>query len=123
MGFRTGSYARIWSSEPGPGNFQKVRLSISKKSRDTGEYIDEFSGFVAFVGTAKDAAAKLHDGDRIRLGDVDVTRKWDKERQKEYINFTVFSFEMADNSNLSRPAQGSPSEPEATEGAADELPF
>ena len=80
MGFRPGSFATIWSVEPGTGNFSKVRMSISRKNKDTGVYEDEFSGFVMFIGEAHAKAGRLKERDRIKLGDVDVTRRYDKER-------------------------------------------
>ena len=99
MGFRANSWASVWSVEPGKGNFMNVRLSISRKNKDTNEYEDEFSGFCMFIGAAKAKAEKLKERDRIKLGDVDVTRRYDKEKQREYYTFKVFDFEMADDSN------------------------
>ena len=93
MGFRTGAYATCWSVEPGKGSFTKVRLSVSKKNRETGAYDQDFSGFCTFIGNAHAAAATLKERDRIKLGDVDVSSTFDKERGREYINFKVFSFE------------------------------
>ena len=95
-GFRQNSWATVWSVEPGKGNFTNVRLSISRKNKDTDQYEDEFSGFCMFIGEARAKAERLKERDRIKLGDVDVTRRYDKERQKEYYTFKVFSFEMAD---------------------------
>ena len=96
MGFRPGAWASVWSVEPGKGNFTNVRLSISRKNKETDQYEDEFSGFCMFIGEARAKAEHLKERDRIKLGDVDVTRRYDKEKQKEYYTFKVFSFEMAD---------------------------
>ena len=93
MGFRQGAYCTVWSTEAGQGKYTKGRISISRKNKDTGEYEDEFSGFVMFIGEARAKAERLKERDRIRLGDVDVTRRYDKEKNKEYYNFKVFSFE------------------------------
>jgi len=79
-----------------------VRLNTSRKNRDTNEYEQDFSGFVSFVGNANAKAQQLKERDRIRLGDVDVTTRYDKERNREYVNYTCFSFEMADNQNNNR---------------------
>ncbi len=128
MGFRTGSFATVWSVEPGRGNFSNVRLTISRKNRETDQYEDEFSGFCMFIGEARAKAEHLKERDRIKLGDVDVTRRYDKEKSKEYYTFKVFSFEMADSANSGRaaaqsrpdPADGyAASDPADTEG----LPF
>lgn len=101
MGFRNNCYASIWSVEP-KGTWTKVRLSTSRKNRDTGEYEQDFSGFVSFVGNANAKAQQLKERDRIRLGDVDVTTRYDKEKNREYVNYTCFSFEMADAQNNNR---------------------
>ena len=96
MGFRAGAFATCWAVEPGKGNYTNVRLSISRKNKETDQYEDEFSGFCMFIGEARAKAEHLRERDRIKLGDVDVTRRYDKEKQREYYTFKVFSFEMAD---------------------------
>ncbi len=128
MGFRAGSFATVWSVEPGKGNFTNVRLSISRKNKDTDQYEDEFSGFCMFIGEARAKAEKLKERDRIKLGDVDVTRRYDKEKQKEYYTFKVFSFEAADAPNAngggrsaSAPVSANPVDANPVE--TDELPF
>lgn len=125
MGFRTGAFTKLWSIEPVRDTITKARVSISKKNKNTGEYESEFDGFIAFVGTAAASkAAKLKEGDRIKLGDVDVTRKYDKEKQKEYINFNVFSFEIADSKTSSSPPTVERTESvDSGEVETDDLPF
>lgn len=103
MGFRNGAFASVWSVEPGKGNFSKVRLSISRKNRD-GKYEQDFAGFCTFVSQAHAKAARLKEKDRIRLGDVDVSNSYDKDKKKEYVNFKVFDFDMADEANASAKA-------------------
>ena len=104
MGFRQGNFATIWQIEPVKDTITKAKITTSKKNKNTGEYETDFSGFVTFLGTAvASKAAKLKEKNRIKLGEVDVTRKWDKEKQKEYINFNVFAFEMADSKATSSP--------------------
>lgn len=94
MGFRRESYATIWTVESVSDTHTKARISISRKNKQTGEYETDFSGFVSFVGTAAaKKAASLKEKDRIRLGDVDVTNRYDKEKNVTYTNFKVFSFE------------------------------
>lgn len=96
MGFRSGAYATVWEVNSVSETMTKVRLSTSRKDKQTNEYETDFSGFVAFVGAkaAKDAA-HLKEKDRIKIGDTDVTTKYDKEKKISYTNFTVFSFESA----------------------------
>lgn len=97
MGFRSNTWAKVWSIEPVRDTITKCRISISRKDRNTGEYIQDFGGFIAFVGTAAASkAAKLKEGDSIRLGDVDVTNRYDKEREITYTNFNCYSFETND---------------------------
>lgn len=97
MGFRKESYATIWTVESVSDTLTKARISISRKNKQTGNYDTDFSGFVSFVGTAAaKKAACLKEKERIRLGDVDVTNRYDKEKNVTYTNFKVFSFETQD---------------------------
>ena len=80
MGFRKDAYATVWSVEVVSDTMTKGRISVSRKNKQTDEYETEFGGFVSFVGTAAaKKAAGLKERDRIRLGDVDVTNRYDKE--------------------------------------------
>ena len=73
MGFRTGAYATIWEVQPVSETMTKVRLSTSKKNKQTNEYETDFSGFVAFVGAAAAKnAAHLQEKSKIKIGDIDV---------------------------------------------------
>ena len=124
MGFRTGAYAKVWSVEQGRGRFQKVRLSVSRKNKDTGEYDQEFSGFCMFIGNANAKAERLKEGDRIRLGDVDVSNKYDREAKREYVDFKVFDFEFADSAPQQQPAASeNPVTSNPVESEEESLPF
>ena len=93
MGFRVGAYAKVWSIEPKSDTWTKLRISISKKKKDSDEYIYEYSGFVDVNGTVPAArAAKLSEGDRIRLGEVDDLCSYDKENKVERSYRKIFSF-------------------------------
>ena len=124
MGFRKDAYATVWEVSRVSDSMTKGRISVSRKDRQTGQYETDFSGFVSFIGTA--AASKaldLHERDRIKLGDVDVSTRYDKENGKEYINYKVFSFEKDDGSNSSA-QQSAPAEPSNNEPEPDQtLPF
>lgn len=96
MGFRPKAFATVWSIEPGQGNFTKVRLSVSRKNKD-GEYEQDFAGLCTFIGTAHAKAAKLKERDRIQLGDIDVSTKYDSVKKKEYVNYKVFDYDYAAN--------------------------
>lgn len=106
MGFRANSFAKVWAVESTKPNITKVRLSTSRKNKQTGQYETDFSGYCSFVGNCAVAALKLREGDRIKLGDVDVSNRYDREAKREYTFYTVFGFEMAD-SNFSGSASAS----------------
>lgn len=107
--FRNGSYATVWSIEPGRfKSTMRGRVSTSYKNRDSGEYVQDFSKYVEFRGDAGEKAASLKERDRIRFLDVAVSSRYDKAANKEYDNFIVYNFEMADASNTGS-SSGSPS--------------
>ena len=93
MGFRTGAFAKIWEVKPISDTNVRLRLSVSRKNKQTNEYEQDFSGFVTAVGTAAaKKAASLKEGDRIKLGDVDVSTRYDADKKTTYTNFKLFSF-------------------------------
>ena len=99
MGFRKDAYCTVWSVDPVSDVQTKARISISRKDKQTGEYIEDFSGFVSFFGTAAaKKAASLKERDRIKLGDVDVRSKYDREKKVTYYNFNVYSFDIQSGS-------------------------
>jgi hypothetical protein len=107
MGFRNGAYAKVWEVKPNPsGKSTNVRLSVSRKVGD-GQYEDDFSGYVSFIATANDRAAGLKKGDRIKLGDVDVSSKYNQDKRERTFSFKVFSFEPADGQQGSAKKPGS----------------
>lgn len=125
MGFRTGAYAKVWEVTPMSDTSTKVRMSVSRKNKQ-GEYEQDFSGFVLAIGTAAaHKAAGLKEGDRIKLGDVDVSTKYDKDKKVTYTNFKMFSFETDGESSSSRPAPPDEPKPGVDDGELDDnrLPF
>lgn len=128
MGFRKDNYAKVWSVETISDTNTKIRISTSKKNKQTGEYEQDFSGFVSCVGSAAASrAAALKEGDRIKLGDVDVTTKYVKEKNATYTNFTVFSFDVEEGNSAAnqKPAQTTEPQPSVDSGEVedDRLPF
>lgn len=101
MGFRKDAWASVWSIEEGRGNTMKVRISTSRKKKDSEDYEQDFSGFCTFIGTAKAKAERLKPKDRIKLGDVDVTTWYNKEKGVEYVTYKVFDFETSNSSGSS----------------------
>lgn len=123
MGFRTGAYAKVWEVTPMSDTSTKVRLSVSRKNKQTNEYEQDFSGFVLAIGTvAAKKASCLKQGDRIKLGDVDVTTKYDKDKKVTYTNYKMFSFETGEGETGS---QSTEPQPVVDEGEIDDnrLPF
>ena len=99
MGFRKDGYATVWEVKPVSDFNTRVRLSTVRKNKDTGEFEQDFSGFVRFVGSANaKSALGLKRKDHIKIGDCDVTTRYDKQTKKEYTNYTVFNFQMHDPS-------------------------
>lgn len=124
MGFRTGAYCKVWKVDPVSDTATKLRVSISRKNKKTDAYEQEFSGFISVVGSAAAAkAAKLKDGDRIKLGDVDVTTFYSKEKEREYTTFKVFSFETADGKGDHAPQKKAVDDGEIEPDEDSDLPF
>lgn len=122
MGFRNGAFAKVWEVTPVSDTSTKIRISISVKNKQSGEYQDDFSGYVMCIGTANaQKAAKLTKGARIKLGDVDVSTKYDAERKVTYTNYKVFSFEDPDaEQQTNTPA---PAAPTNSSTSGRDLPF
>ena len=125
MGFRTGAYATVWEVKPVFDTNTKCRISISRRKKDSTEYEEDFSGYVSFIGTAAaKKAACLKEGVRIKLGDVDISTKYDKEKKTTYYNFKCFSFEDANSSNTSSDTSTDATQPVVDDGEVDDrLPF
>lgn len=98
MGFRKGCYCTVWEVDPVSNAFTKIRLSVSKKNQTSGEYEQDFNGYVAFIGTATAAkASKLKPRDRIQLDDVEMKIKYDKDKNITYYNFYCYSFKSPED--------------------------
>ena len=99
MGFKNGAYATVWEVRPVSDTHTKLKLNTRRKMRDSDEYETDFSGFVECYGMETAAkAAQLHERDKIQLGDCDVTNRYDREAQREYVTFKLFSFEKTGRS-------------------------
>lgn len=121
MGFREGAYATVWEFRKDDRS-TTIRISTSRKDKQTDEYITDFSGFVRLIGSAKEKSGQIEkavvgkgEHYRIRLGACDVTNRYDKESGITYTNYALFDFEPADGS-ASNP------EPEKTEKPAKKKP-
>lgn len=119
MSFRNGAYATVWEVKPA-ANYTDVRLSTSRKSKQSGEYETDFSGFVRFIGDANRMAAGLKQRDRIKLGEVACTNQYVKDKNTTYHNYQCFNFEAAES--ISGRSQDNPAAIPAGV-TAEELPF
>lgn len=119
MGFRTGSIMTIWTAPELMSNtMSKARASVSRKNKQTGEYEDDFAGYVNFCGTsAVQKSSSLQPRDKIKLRDVDVSRRYDKLAGKEYTNFKIWSFDLLDDLQNDQSESGSAT-PAAAEGGS-----
>lgn len=114
MGFRTNAYAKVWKIEKGDGNFWVAEMSTSKKMKKDGKDVlkdgkpvyntDWSNKFTRLVGTAAQEAEGISDGDTIKIGECEVTNKWDAEKKVMYTNYVIYSFEMPED-NGSKPAK------------------
>ena len=121
MGFRSNTWATVWEVRPKSDTKTSMKISISRKNPNTGEYQTDFSGFVDAVGTAcAKKAACLHEKDRIKIGDVDVSNRYDKEKNTTYTYFKVFGFEVAPDSKQQSSSEVGDGEVEVED---DDLPF
>lgn len=94
MGFKNGAYATVWKVE-NKGKYTVGQVSTSKKNKENGSYETDFKGnFVKFVGEANNVVEKISGRTRIKILDCDVTNKYDKNKNREFVNYTVFKCEM-----------------------------
>ena len=127
MGFRNGSFAKVWEVKPVTDKKTDLRISISYKDKQTDKYVDDFSGFVSCCGSVPASkAARLKVGDRIKLGDVDVSRVYNKEKNTNFEYFKVFSFDTLDEKSGSSLGSMTAAVEEGIDGDIepdDRLPF
>lgn len=124
MGFRNGAFAKVWEVTPVSDTSTKLRISISRKNKQTNEYEQDFSGFVMCVGTAAaKKASMLPAGARIKLGDTDVSTRYDAEKKITYTNFKLFSFENDGDNSEHIPAEPQPAVDDGEIEDDRQLPF
>jgi len=58
MGFTNGAYAKVWEVRQVSDTLTSLRISISTKDKQTGQYEQRFGGFVSCLGTAMAAKAR-----------------------------------------------------------------
>jgi len=125
MGFRNNQWATVWEVKRKNDFVTQVRLSTNHKDKETGDYVQDFSGYVSFVGTAAaQKASKLQPKDRIQLVSVDVRTNYVKEKDTTYYNFSCYEFKTRDESQGSEISSQSSDftapQPAAVEGEVDD---
>lgn len=120
MGFRNNAYATVWESKPGKGNYNDIKLQISKKKQN-GEYETEFSGWVRFVGEAKNLGL-MAEKTRIQIRSCDITNYYNKEKNQMFWNPVVFEADIVDGNRSAKPTN-----PDdfmtIPDGISEEIPF
>lgn len=108
MGFRQDSYARIWQVED-KGNYSLARVTVSRKDKNTGAYIQDFSdGYVRLVGQAHTALQNVtvdpKKGVSIKISSCEVTNLYTAPDGKvSYTpHYTIFGLELMDSNNNNR---------------------
>lgn len=103
MGLRNNTYAKVFKVN-NDDKTPSMQISISRKNKQTGEYVTTFSGYVSCKFAAKDKLASVNDGDRIRILDCDLENRYNKETKETRWYPSVLDFEMADGSPIGTPA-------------------
>lgn len=105
MGFRVGSWMKVWEIQPKSAGVTSIKGSVSRKNKETGEYETEFCEYCSCLGAnIAQKAANLQVGQTIKLKDIDVTSVYDKVKQQKYINYKIFDFDIDDVPRANAPA-------------------
>jgi len=94
--FSAGSYAKIWEIKAINANYSDIRISTSKKDKETGEYKQDFGGYVRMVGKAHEQMNYLYEGDKFKIVRCGVENHYDKAKKVTYNNFVIFEAEAED---------------------------
>ena len=116
MIYFTDQFAKVWSIDKSK-SVPRGRISTSEKNQQ-GEWVNS-SWFVSFIGKSKEKALELNGDERIKMlkGKVTSTsKKLDDDTYRNYINVTVFDFEL-----MGQPSYQDPDDRGSVED--DELPF
>lgn len=110
MGFANGRYATAWTDRNTNKvlnifeKYAEVQLTTSKKKQD-GTYETDFSGRCRFVGKSFEKIRRLdlREKDRLKLLEVEVCNRYDKEKKTTYNTYIVWDFEMVENRQPTAP--------------------
>lgn len=116
MGFANKRIAKVWEIKP-KEKFAELKISTSKKNQE-GEYQQDFSSYVRFLGKAFEKINQIKEGDMVKLLEVESSNTYDKDKGKMYYNFVVWDFEIFKNNCAGKPSNDLPQAPDDTD-----LPF
>ena len=117
MIYFTDQFAKVWSIDKSK-SVPRGRISTSEKNQQD-EWINS-SWFASYIGKAKEKALELNGDERIKMlkGKVTSTsKKLDDNTYRNYINVTVFDFEVVGQSNYQDP------DDRGSVASDDEIPF
>lgn len=97
-------------------SYVDIRVSTSKKNKQTNQYETDFSGNVRCFGHAKEVleSVVLNEKDKVKLLEVEVSNHYDPTKRTTYTSFTCWDLELVD------PSTKAPKQPEVVGG---DLPF
>lgn len=111
-----------------PGNYSIAQVSTFKKNQD-GTYETDFqNNFVRLIGKAHQIGKDIGHPEKpvsIQILNSDVTSRYDRDKNTEYINFVIYDFAM---NNTSTPKNATPKKKDDSfinipDGIDEELPF
>jgi hypothetical protein len=115
-------FVTVWSVED-KGSYVQARISTSEKdNREEGKYINS-NWFARFVGGCKEEALDLSERDRIKITSGKITNilSGEGDNKRNYLNVTIFGFEVLPQSGgSSKFSGGKPKDEEFTD---DDIPF
>lgn len=118
MPFGVGKFVTVWKIED-KGKYSEVQISGSKKSKE-GKYETDFSATARFIGHAHNKLSQIAIKSLIKIGDCEVTNRYDKEKKTTYTNYAVFDFEPYNSNATPSPIKTNNSEESENQ---EDLPF
>ena len=99
MAFRVNAFAKVWKVNMQEGRNPSAQITITRKNKNTGEYITEFSGFVDCMFDAKYKIADVAEGARIKILSCDVANTYNKETKVTKWYPKLMDFEVVDSTS------------------------
>lgn len=124
MGFKNNSYAKVWDVKTKSEKYTDVKISISKKNKQTSQYETDFSSIVRLIGEAHKKASELAQGSKIKILTCDTTNNYDKKKNTTYWRCIIYDFEFTEDSpKANNQVTSGDSFMNIPDGLDEELPF